>query len=366
MKISIEKEKLLTGISAAQKAVAGKTTMPILECFHLIAKNGYFFITATDLELGIEYRVETNIEEEGDVTISAGIFSEIIRKLPDSTVELSTNENNLLIIECEGSLFKVVTTSSDDFPVFPEVNATQTINIKQSDLKEMIRKTIFAVGIDESRPVFTGCLLEKKNGIVNMVALDGFRLALQAKVSLDGENNEFSAIIPGRTLNEISKILTDTDDIIKIGVERNQGLFEMPDCKAVTRILEGNFLDYRQAIPKEKELRVKIDKDILLSSLERAAVMSKDEKQLPIKVTIADSLMVIQCAVQSGDVREEVVVESVGKNLEIGFNPKYLIDAVKAVDAGMVTLDFGSSISPCVIRPEEGESYTYMVLPVRI
>jgi len=339
--------------------------MPILECFNLTAKENSFYITATDLELGIEYKIETTVEEEGAVTVGAGIFSEIIRKLPDSIIELTTKEN-FLIIECEGSLFKVVTTPSDDFPVFPEVEALQVIKIKQNELKEMIRKTIFAVGIDESRPVFTGCLLEKKNGTLNMVALDGFRLALQSKVSLDGENSEFSAIIPGRTLNEISKILIDNDDLIEIGVEKNQGLFKMPNCKAVTRILEGNFLDYRQAIPKEKELRVKLDRDVLLSSLERAAVMSRDEKQLPIKITIADSLMVIQCAVQSGDVREEVVVESVGKNLEIGFNPKYLIEAVKAVDQGTVILDFGTSISPCIIRPEEGETYTYMVLPVRI
>lgn len=366
MKLSIEKEKLLIGITAAQKAVAGKTPMPILECFHLIAKNNIFYIIATDLELGIEYRIDTKIEEEGEVTVAANIFSEIIRKLPDSTIELSTNDQNLLIIECEGSLFKVVTTSSDDFPVMPEINAEQTIKIKQNDLKEMIRKTIFAVGIDESRPIFTGCLLEKKNDIMNMVALDGFRLALQTKVNLEDSSEEFSVVIPGKTLNEISKILIDDDSMIKIGVEKNQSLFEIPNCTAVTRVLEGKFLDYKQAIPQEKKLRVKANRNVLLSSLERAAVMSRDEKQLPIKMTIADSLIVIQCAVQSGDVREEVIVESVGTPLEIGFNPKYLIDAVKAVEDENIILDFGSSISPCVIRPEEGEEYTYMVLPVRI
>lgn len=366
MKLSVEKESLLVGLVAAQKAVATKTTMPMLECFHLVAKNNVLTIAATDLDLGIEYKVNADVKEEGDISVSAGIFSEIIRKLPENTVELSTNEQNLLIIECEGSLFNVVTVTSDDFPVFPEVNVEQSIEIKQNVLKEMIRKTIFAVGIDESRPIFTGCLIEKKNDVLNMVALDGFRLALQTKVLVDEKQGDFKAIIPGRTLTEISKILTDTGEIVKIGVSKNQGIFEMPNCMAVTRVLEGEFLDYRQAIPKEKELRVSVDKNILLSSLERAAVMSRDEKQLPVKITIADSLLVIQCAVQSGNVREEVVVESVGNNLEIGFNPKYLIDAVKAVDDGTINLDFGSSISPCVIRPIEGEGYTYMVLPVRI
>lgn len=366
MKLLVEKESLLIGLTAAQKAVATKTTMPMLECFHLIVKNDMLTISATDLELGIEYKLNVEVKEEGEVTVSAGIFSEIIRKLPESTVELSTNEQNLLIIECEGSLFNVVTGNTADFPVFPEVNVEQSIEIKQNVLKEMIRKTIFAVGIDESRPVFTGCLIEKKNDTLNMVALDGFRLALQTKVLINENSGDFKAIIPGRTLTEISKILLDTEDIVKIGVNRNQGIFEMPNCIAFTRVLEGEFLDYRQAIPKEKELRVIVDKNTLLSSLERAAVMSRDEKQLPVKITIADSLLIIQCAVQSGNVREEVIVESVGNNLEIGFNPKYLIDAVKAVDDGKIILDFGSSISPCVIRPENGEEYTYMVLPVRI
>ena len=140
----------------------------------------------------------------------------------------------------------------------------------------------------------------------------------------------------------------------------------MSNCKAVTRVLEGEFLDYRQAIPKEKKLRVTVERDVLLSSLERAAVMSRDDKQFPIKITIADSLMLIQCAVQSGDVREEVVVESVGENLEIGFNPRYLIEAVKAIDDKTICLDFGSSISPCIMRPLKGEEYAYMILPVRI
>lgn len=366
MRFSVEKEKLLIGINVAQKAVAGKTTMPMLECFHLEAKENMVLITATDLDLGIEYYLEAEVTEPGEATVDAKMFSEIIRKLPDSSIEISTNEQNLLIIECEGSLFKVVTVDSGDFPVLPEIKAEQSLKISQNILKDMIRKTIFAVGIDETRPVFTGCLIEKNGNILNMVALDGFRLALQTKQLEEENTTNFKAIIPGRTLTEISKILQDTEEPITIGVEKNQGLFEMPNCKAVTRVLEGEFLDYRQAIPKEKNLRVTVDRNVLLSSLERAAVMSRDDKQFPIKISIADSLMVIQCAVQSGDVREEVIVESVGSNLEIGFNPKYLIEAVKAIDDKIISMDFGSSISPCIMRPQEGEEYTYMILPVRI
>jgi len=365
MKFSIEKEKLLIAINAVSKAVASKTTKPILECFLLEAKNSKVKLTATDLDIGIEYFIDTEIENEGETTVDAKMFSEIVRKLPDSLITISVNDQNLLIIECEGSLFKLVTIDSGDFPVLPEINVEQSISIKQNMLKEMIRKTIFAVGIDENRPVFTGCLIELKDGILNMVALDGFRLAMQSKVFI-GETKEFKAIIPGRTLNEISKILQDDDSDVVIGVSKNQGLFEMPNCRAVTRILEGEFLDYKNVIPKEKELRVIVDKNIFVSSLERAAVMSKEDKQFPIKITVNGNVMVIACVVQSGDVREELLVESVGINLEIGFNPKYLIEAVRATSDEKIVLDFGSSISPCVIRPLESEEYTYMVLPVRI
>jgi len=365
MKFSIEKEKLLIAINAVSKAVASKTTKPILECFLLEAKGSKVKLTATDLDIGIEYFLDTEVEEFGETTIDAKMFSEIVRKLPDSMINISVNEQNQLIIECEGSLFKLVTIDSGDFPVLPEINVEQSISIKQNMLKEMIRKTIFAVGIDENRPVFTGCLVELKDGILNMVALDGFRLAMQSKVFI-GETKEFKAIIPGRTLNEISKILQDDDSDVVIGVAKNQGLFEMPNCRAVTRILEGEFLDYKNVIPKEKELRVTVDKNIFISSLERAAVMSKEDKQFPIKITVNGNVMVIACVVQSGDVREELLVESFGKNIEIGFNPKYLIEAVRATSDEKIILDFGSSISPCVIRPQESDEYTYMVLPVRI
>lgn len=365
MKFVIEKEKLLTGINATQKAVSYKTTKPILECFLLEAKEGKIKITATDLDLGIEYFSDADVEQEGQIAIDAKMFSEVIRRLPDNLVTISLNEQRLLTIECEGSLFKLVTVDSSDFPILPEINIEQSISIKQNVLKEMIRKTIFAVGIDENRPVFTGSLIELKNDILNMVSLDGFRLAMQSNVFV-GNTTEFKAIIPGRTLNEISKILQDDEEIIKIGVAKNQGVFEMPNCRATTRILEGEFLDYKNVIPKEKELRVKVNKNILLNSLERAAIMSREDKQFPIKMTIDDGIMVICCAVQSGDVREEVTVESVGKSLEIGFNPRYLIEALKTVEDEDILLDFGTSISPCVIRPEEGEKYTYMVLPVRI
>lgn len=365
MKFEIEKEKLLLGINATLKAVASKTTMPILECFLIEAKNNLLTITATDLDLGIEYSMDANIVEEGRVTIDAKMFSEIIRKLPESIITISINEQKLLTIECEGSLFKLVTVDSSEFPALPNINIEQSIEIKQNVLKEMIRKTIFAVGVDENRPVFTGCLIELKDNILNMVALDGFRLAMQSKVFV-GNTNTFKAIIPGRTLNEISKILQDDEETIKIGISRNQGLFQMPNCKAVTRILEGEFLDYKNVIPKEKELRVIVDKNTLINSLERAAVMSKEDRQFPIKITINDKIMVIACVVQSGDVREELLVESVGKNIEIGFNPKYLIEAIKAVSEEQIILDFGTSISPCVIRPIDGTEFTYMVLPVRI
>ena len=366
MRFSSEKDNLLVAINSVSKAVSSKTIMPILECFLIEAKEGMVKFTATDMELGIEYIINANVEEEGKVIVDSKMFSEIIRKLPDSDITISLNPQGLLLIESEGSLFKIVTVNNNkDFPELPKIVAEQSLEIKQSILKEMIRKTIFSVGFDENRPVFTGTLIELKDGILNVVALDGFRLAWQKRL-FTTTASEFKAIIPGRTLNEISKILQDNDDIVKIGISKNQGLFEMSNCKAVTRILEGQFLDYKNVIPVEKELRVKVNKNVFISSLERAALMSREEKQYPIKVSVTANNMIIACAVQTGDVREELTVETFGKDIEIGFNPKYVIEAVRAVEDEEIYVDFGTAVSPAVVRPIDGDDFVYMVLPVRI
>ena len=370
MKFVCEKDNILKAINSVTKAVAVRTTMPILEGILIQTNDNEVKFTTYDLELGIEYIINCNVQEQGSTVVNSIMFSEIIRKLPDSDIKITLNENNLLVIECEGSLYKLATMNPEEFPELPKINVENSLEIEQNSLKDMIRKTIFAVSTEENRPIFTGCLFEIRNNKLNVVAVDGFRLAWKSKF-LQSSVNDFSAVIPGRTLNEINKILTDSFDTIKIGVSKNQALFEMENCKIVTRLLDGEFLNYASVIPETWETRIRVDKNAIQNCFERVSLISassiEKEKKYPVKVNVEIGKVVISCTNQTGDAKEEMFVETEGQNLEAGFNPKYFLDALRAIDDPEVFIDFGSSISPCIIRPtEENGDYIYMVLPIRM
>ena len=370
MKIVCEKDTILKAINSVTKAVASKTTMPILEGILIQTNDNEVKFTTYDLEIGIEYIMNCSVEEQGATVVNAIMFSEIIRKLPDSEIKITINENNLLVIECEGSLYKLATMNPDEFPELPKIDIENSVEIEQNSLKDMVRKTIFAVSTEENRPIFTGCLFEIKNNKLNVVAVDGFRLAWKSKF-LQKAANDFSAVIPGRTLNEINKILNDSFDTIKIGVSKNQALFELENCKIVTRLLDGEFLNYASVIPESWETRIRVDKNSIQNCFERVSLISassiEKEKKYPVKVNVEIGKVTISCTNQTGDAKEEIFVETEGKNLEAGFNPKYFLDALRNIDDEEIFVDFGTSISPCIIRPvdEEGD-YTYMILPIKL
>ncbi len=369
MKITCEKEKLLKAINSVTKAVASKTTMPILEGILIQTNDNEVKFTTYDLEIGIEYVINADIKEQGATVVNAIMFSEIIRRLPDTEIDIYINDKNLLVIECEGSLYKLATMNPDEFPELPQINVENSIEIEQNTLKDMIRKTIFAVSTEENRPIFTGCLFEIKNNKLNVVAVDGFRLAWKSKF-LQENVNDFTAVIPGRTLNEVNKIILDSYDKIKIGVAKNQALFEMDNCKLVTRLLDGEFLNYSSVIPENWETRIRVNKNNIQNCFERISLISassiEKEKKYPVKLTIDIGKVTISCTNQTGDAKEEIYVETEGQNLEAGFNPKYFLDAIRAIDDEEIFIDFGTSISPSIIRPIEDGDYIYMILPIRL
>ena len=342
MKVVCYKDKILKAINSVVKGVASKTTMPILE--------------------GI--LIQTNDNE-----IKLTMFSEIIRKLPDTEISISVNANNLLEIECEGSLYKLATMNPEEFPELPKIEVENGIEVEQINLKNMIKKTIFAVSMEESRPIFTGCLFEIENNKLNLVAVDGFRLALRS-LFLNKPTQNFSAVIPGKTLNEVNKILSDSFDIVKIGVSKNQALFEMENCKIVTRILDGEFLNYKNVIPNNWDTRILVNKSNIQNSFERISLISassvEKEKKYPVKVQVDIGKVTISCTNQTGDAKEELYVSTEGKNLEAGFNPKYFLDALKSIDDEEVYIEFGTSISPCLVKSVENNDYVYMILPIRL
>ena len=369
MKIVCYKDKILKAINSVVKGVASKTTMPILEGILIQTNDNEIKLTTYDLEIGIEYIIECEVKEQGATVVNAIMFSEIIRKLPDTEIDIELNEKNLLVIECEGSLYKLATMNPTEFPELPQINIENSIEIEQNALKDMIRKTIFAVSTEENRPIFTGCLFEITNNKLNLVAVDGFRLAWKSRF-LQTKINDFTAVIPGRTLNEINKIILDSFDTIKIGVAKNQALFEMENCKIVTRLLDGEFLNYSSVIPENWETRIRVNKDVIQNCFERISLISSSsiekEKKYPVKVMIDIGKVTISCTNQTGDAKEEIYVSTEGKNLEAGFNPKYFLDALRAIDDEEVFIDFGTSISPCIIRPVDEGDYIYMILPIRL
>ena len=371
MKIIFEKDKMIKALNSVTKAVATKTTMPILEGILIQTNNDDIKLTCYDKELGIEYIIkENNVLEQGSTVVNAIMFSEIIRKLPDTNITISINENNLLVIECEGSVYKLATMNPDDFPQLPEINVENSIELEQNTLKDMIRKTIFAISTEENRPVFTGCLFEVKNNKLNVVAVDGFRLAWKSKI-LNTKTNDFEAVIPGRTLQEINKILIDSFDLIKLGIAKNQALFEIENCKIVTRLLDGEFLKYSEVIPKKWETRVRVNKNLISNCFERISLISSSsmekEKRYPVKLNVEVGKIKISCTNQTGDAKEEIFTTTEGQDLEAGFNPKFFLDVFRNIDNEEVYIDFGTSISPSVIRSiEDDGDYQYMILPVRL
>ena len=369
MKIVCYKDKIIKALNSVVKGVASKTTMPILEGILIQTNDNEIKLTTYDLEIGIEYIMECEIKEQGSTVVNAIMFSEIIRKLPDTEIYISLNDKNLLEIECEGSLYKLATMNPEEFPELPKIEIENSIEVDQNVLKNMIRKTIFAVSSEENRPIFTGCLFEIENNKLNLVAVDGFRLALRS-IYLNKQTNNFSAVIPGKTLNEVNKIISDSFEPVKIGVSKNQALFEMDNCKIVTRKLDGEFLNYKNVIPSNWETRIRVNKNSIQNSFERISLISasaiEKEKKYPVKVQVDIGKVIISCTNQTGDAKEELFVSTEGKNLEAGFNPKYFLDSLKAVEDEEVFIEFGTSISPCLIKSVENNDYTYMILPIRL
>ncbi len=369
MKFICEKEKILKGITSVINGVASKTTMPVLEGILIQTNDNELKLTSYDLEIGIEYIVEANVKEQGNTVVNAIMFSEIIKRLPSSEIKISLNENNLLEIECEGSLYKLATMNPDEFPELPKINIDNSIEIEQTVLKNMIRKTIFAVSQEENRPIFTGCLFEVTEGKLNVVAVDGYRLAIKSN-ELNNNVNNFSSVIPGKTLNEVNKIISDSFDTVKIGISRNQALFEMENCKIVTRLLDGEFLKYTNTIPQNWETRIRVNKNNIQNCFERISLISassiEKEKKYPVKIHIEVGKVTISCANQTGDAKEEIFVDTEGKELDIGFNPRFFLDALKAIDDEEVYIEFGTNRSPCIIKPIESGDYIYMILPIKM
>ena len=366
MKFSCEKALLQAAISTTSRAVSPKSSIPALEGI-LLEAGSDLRLTGYNLETGIRTIVPADIREEGTLVLGACLFGEIVRKLPDDIVTFQS-ENYMVNIKCGMSEFNILGTDPEEFPELPTAEYQNSLILPQSRLKAMISQTLFAVSDNESRPIHTGSLFEVDSEGLTIVSVDGYRLALRHESIDKKEGAEtFSFVVPGAALSEVEKICSDVDEPASVTQGARHVMFKVGDTMLVSRRLEGEFLAYRQAIPSNNTIHVEGETRALLSSIDRVSLIISDKLKSPLRCVFDSNLLKISTKTAIGDAYDECPLSGNGGGLEIGFNNKYLMDALKAAPADKVRLELTTGVSPCVILPSEGEeNFLYMVLPVRL
>jgi len=365
MKLICSRDRLMEAISIVQKAVATRSTLPILDGILVEAENGVK-LTGYDLETGIECQVEADVPEAGSVVINARMLGDIIRKLPDDIVTIETSANLAVQIECGSTHFSIKGIRADDYPKIPLVEEAQQLSVKQSILKEMIRQTLFAVSTDESRPVLNGCYFNYDGKYLELVAIDGFRLALRRN-EIGEDLPAMKFIIPGKALGEVGRILAANDSTVAIYPSQNHIRFDTGKVKIVSRLIQGEYMNYKGIIPQTAETTVTISPAAMLAAIERASlVITTEERRYPVRLTMPDDeTLVVSANTEIGTLREELSVSSSGNRIDIDFNPRFFLDALKAIDEDEVSVIFNGSMGPSVIKPMDSQDFAYLVLPLR-
>ncbi len=377
MKFRCNQQILSKALGTVSKAVAFRTTMPVLKGVLLEAKENKLKLTATDLNIQIEKNINAEIMEEGSIIVQFKLFDDIIKKIPagDIEIEYTPNENESedsdesgYISIRQGKLkFNIIGISAAEFPSIRDgEEEKKKISLPRQNFKEMIKKTAFSASIDESKGIIVGILIELEKEMMNMIAIDGFRMAI-VREPLRNED-ERKIIISSRIMTEIAKIFTenDEDDNIEMMVSDKIAVISMEDSKITMRLLAGEFVKYKSILPKESKTDVIIKREDLLNCTERAALLAKEGKNNLIVLNISDGLLEVTSKCDEGDLREEIIVNKSGEDLEIGFNSKYIIDVLKVIDDDEVKLELNSNITPCLIKPVEGNKFEYLILPVRM
>jgi len=363
MKLICSKSNLLKSVSIVSKAVPSKTTMAILECILIDATMDGIKFTANDMELGIETKVEGVIIEKGHIALDAKIFFEIIRKLPENDVVIETDENLKTTITCEKAKFNISGKSGEDFTYLPYIEKEDFISLSQFTLKEIIRQTIFSIGDNENNKLMTGELFEIKENVLKVISLDGHRISIR-KVELKESYDNKKVVVPGKTLIEVSKILSsETEDLVKIFFTNNHIVFEFNNTVVVSRLIEGEYFKIDQMLSSDYQTKVKINKKEFLSCIDRATLLIKESDKKPVIINILDGTMELKMNSLIGSMNEEIDISKDGKDILIGFNPKFLIDALRVIDDEEIDIYLMNSKAPCFIK-DVNEQYIYLILPV--
>lgn len=363
MYIICEKSKLLEGISIALKAIQGKSTMAILECLVIEVRDQTIKLIANDLEIGIETMIEGQIQTEGSVAVNAKVFYEIIRKLPSEEVSISVDSNYMMNIRCGKATFDISAKSTEEFPYLPTIVKDRNIVISQFTLKEIIHQTVFSISDNENTKVMTGELFEIKGNQLKVVSLDGHRISIR-KVELKNSYEDVSVIIPGKTLIEISKILNGgIEDEVNIFFTDKHALFEFGDTILLSRLIEGEYYKIDKMLSSDYETKLTVNKKEMLDCIDRTTLLIRESEKKPVIIDIKDESMGFSMHSAIGSMDEEISATKEGKDILIGFNPRFLMDALRVIDDEEINIYMINPKAPCFIRNDE-ETYIYLILPV--
>lgn len=363
MKIICDRDKLNEAIRIVSRAVATKSNLASIEGILLIAENDTLTLTGYDFEMGIKTTFECEVEREGDVVLNAQLLGNIVRKVNNDTISIECDERMNCVIRSGITKYNIKGIDSVDYPDFPSAGKDNSVKIENSLFTEMCDYVIYAVSTDEKRPAHTGVLIRLEDSQLTMVALDGYRLAVCER-QVDFEGN-FNMIVPAKAMNEVRRIVGDKDGKITIFASRRYVMFKAGEFIVLSRLLEGDFLDYKKAIPANYMTDAVINTKALQEAVERVSLIITERLRNPVKINISDNTLSVKCATELGDVYDEISVGQIGPDMEIGFNNRYILDALKASKKEELIFKFSGPLAPCKIIPKEGDDFTYLVLPVR-
>lgn len=364
MKFYCNAADLSKALGVVSKAVATKAAIAHMEGVLLIARGGILYLKSNNFDLAIEMSIPANVSVEGSIVLNCKMFMDIMRKLPDDVVEIALNDRQNVSISCMNSEYKIVGLNADEFPEIPVIQANSTIEIPSDVLKNMIQKTSFAISLDEGRKVLTGSLFEVENGTLTIVAVDGFRLALKRETLSGGDSAKL--IIPGKTQNELSKILDDGDEMVQLSFSNSYARFETKQYIVTSRLIDGEFLAYKNIIPSESKIKFEVDTKEFLRCIERVEPVIDEVSKNPIRLQFGGGEVKINCESVLGRINDRMNVDYYDEEIEIGFNYKYLHDALSRCESEKAEFRMNSPLNPFLIGAKEDDGFLFMVLPVRI
>ena len=363
MKINVLRTDLANAVSNISRAVSTKASIPALEGILIKAYGQNISISGYDLEIGMTTTIEATVQQQGEIVVSAKLFSEIVRKLPEEVVCIETDDRMITYITSGQAEYQIVGMSSVEYPDLPTFEETESIEIKGDILKEMIRQTVYAVSDNNAKPIYTGSLFEIKDKIFKIVAIDGYRMAIRQENIDSDVNSEF--VVPGKTEQEVLKLIND-DGIVTISVGARHIMFKINNYSLVSRLIEGTFLDYNTTIPKESKTEVVVNTRKIINAVDRMSLLNNDKIQSPVRCNISSDEIKLSCTSAVGKANDVITTTVMGEDVEIGFNNRYLLDALKNIDTDEIKLILNGPLSPMIVRPLKGDDFVSLIVPMRI